>query len=211
MASKGFGLGGFGVGPFGSAPIEMQPLGYYLNLLTSEYNQAQSPLFRNWLSGVIQVFEDINDLFAQFITALDIDYAIGPQLDMLGQIIGAARQLSFQPSNGVSPILGDSDYRSLLKATIARNHWNGTQLGLWSVLQIIAPQIKVVLHDNQNMTATVFISGNLTSIMVDMITNGLIVPRPETVQYTYSFATLPAFGFDQNTAIISGFDTGNWT
>ena len=44
-----------------------------------------------------------------------------------------------------------------------------------------------------------------------MITNHLIVPEAETVEFTYEFATLPAFGFDDlNPTFIAGFDVGYW-
>jgi hypothetical protein len=68
-----------------------------------------------------------------------------------------------------------------------------------------------------------FIGGLPNSILIDMVAgypvngalsgvvqNGMIVPRPEGVQYSYSLATRPVFGFDRNDSFIAGFDSGKW-
>jgi hypothetical protein len=62
------------------------------------------------------------------------------------------------------------------------------------------------------MTATIVMTGTLSSIIQDLITNGLIVPRPQAVQYNYVFGGLPFFGFGTtNTEYIAGFDIGKWS
>ena len=47
------------------------------------------------------------------------------QLDALGTLVGQSRQVPFQPSGGVSPILDDNTYRILLQAKIAQNQFDG--------------------------------------------------------------------------------------
>jgi hypothetical protein len=59
------------------------------------------------------------------------------------------------------------------------------------------------------MTATVIVSGSFTSIILDLITNGYIVPRPEGVLYNYVISTLPIFGADLNNAYVAGADLGH--
>jgi hypothetical protein len=72
------------------------------------------------------------------------------------------------------------------------------------------PSGSIIFIDNQNMTATVILEGTFSSIETDLITNGLIVPRPEGVLYTYVIgATFPLFGADLNNSFIAGADLGH--
>jgi len=147
----------------------------------------------------------------QFDTSLDLDSAIGAQLDALGEIVGASRTVGFTPSNGVSPVLDDDTYTLYIKAKIAQNQWDGTPTSLYYIWLTLFPSGNIVVADNQNMTATIFLSGSFTSIIQDLILNGYIVPRPEGVQYSYTFANLPAFGFDLDNSYVAGFDIGMWS
>jgi hypothetical protein len=113
-----------------------------------------------------------------------------------------------------SPVLDDADYLTLILATIINNQFNGQSLGanstLWQAWQTLFPGGHLYITDNQNMTATVFVVGSFSQVMIQMIQNGLIVPQSEAVQYTYEFGTLPLFGFDGPNTFVAGFDTGNW-
>jgi Protein of unknown function (DUF2612) len=112
----------------------------------------------------------------------------------------------------LSPILDDSDYLTLLQAKILQNNWDGQAGSLWQPWQVMFPGGRIYITDNQNMTCTIFLVGSFSPLQQQMIQNGLIVPRPEAVQYTYEFAMLPIFGFDNsNPTFISGFDQGNWS
>lgn len=189
-------------------PITAPPLSYYLNLFTSQYKTAAK--LQAWQTVLLQPFSDIMSCAQQITAAYDIDTAIGVQLDVLGQIIGAKRTVSFQPSMGVSPILDDSTYRLLLYAKRAINTWNGKILSLYPLWQTLFPGGSIVFIDNQNMTATVVLAGTFSSIQSDLIQNDLIIPRPETVLYKYVVApSLPLFGSDSNNAYIAGADIGH--
>ncbi len=193
----------------GSVPTQLLPVGYYTGLLTSEYAAATN--FQAWLTAVLSIANDISTRLANTSQAFDLSYAVGVQLDTLGQIIGVGRTVSFQPSDGVSPILDDPTYRILLQATIANNNWDGTIGSLYPIWNNLFPGGRITIVDNQNMTANIIVTGSLTSIIQDLINNGLIVPRPQAVQYNYSFGDLPLFGFDRNDSFIAGWDTGNWS
>jgi len=143
------------------------------------------------------------------IAAFDIDQAVGVQLDTLGVILGASRTVGFTPSGGVSPVLDDNTYRVYLKAKVIFNQWNGQADYLFTAWRRLFPGGRIIITDNQNMTATIYTSGSFTSIIQDLINNGYIVPRPETVQYNYIYGVLPKFGFDQNNSYIAGFDLGH--
>jgi len=93
-----------------------RPIEFYTRLLTSQYQT--SPKLISFLEVLLQKLEDISDLADVLDSAFDLDTAEGVQLDILGQIVGVGRQVNFQPRFGLSPILNDSDYRILLKATI---------------------------------------------------------------------------------------------
>lgn len=205
--ASGYGVGGYGAG--GSLPGVMSSLGYYLGLFTSQYQT--SPKLLAFALALIKPFTDAGVLLNQLNPAFSLDQAVGRQLDALGTVIGIGRVVGFQPTGGISPVLDDATYRILLKAKVAQNQWDGQAGSLWGIWQSLFPGGTIYITDNQNMTATIILTGSFTSIIQDLITNGYIVPRPETVQYTYTFATLPLFGFDgTNPTFVAGFDVGHW-
>lgn len=206
-----YGQSGYGSGRYGIAdqgPIAPLSIYYYLNLLTSEYKA--SPNLNANLTSVLQLFADVQACNATMTEKFDLDFAQGPQLDTLGVIAGVSRTVAFQPSGGVSPILDDDTYRLLIKATIANNQWDGERGSLYAIWRTLFPSGRIVVIDNQNMSATVVISGGLSSIIQDLISNGYIVPQSEAVQYTFLFSTLPVFGFGPANAFIAGFNDGVW-
>lgn len=201
-----FGFGPYGAGTWGNPPIEFLTLAYYQQLVTSEYQN--SPKFLSWLLACLRPLDDASECLASFVTSFDLDYAVGVQLDALGVIIGQPRTVGFQPSGGVSPVLTDSTYRTLLRARILQNQWSGTINSLYAAWQLLFPGGRITIVDNHNMTATIILSGAFDSIMSDLITNGYIVPRPETVQYDFVLGQLPAFGTDFDNSYVAGVDTG---
>lgn len=208
MSNPAYGVQGYGTGGYGNEPIENLPIGYYLSLLTSQY--ALSPKLNALLQVLLQKFDDVSQVLVKMDTALDLDAAVGAQLDMLGTVVAANRTVGFQPSGGVSPVLDDTTYRLYIKAKIAQNQWNGTLPSLYPIWATLFPSGKIIIIDNQNMTATITITGAFTSITRDLILNGYIVPRPEGVQYTYVIGTLPFFGFGSSPGFIAGFGEGHW-
>ncbi len=190
------------------SPIVSLPPTYYRGLLTSEYRASTK--FNAWMQAVLLIANDITACLASITDAFDLDNAVGVQLDILGQIAGSSRMVDFQPSNGISPVLDDGTYRILIKATIANNQWDGRIGSLYPIWQELFPSGSITIIDNQNMSAEVVLTGSFTSILQDLISHGLIVPRPEAVQYTYVFGSLPFLGFDRDDAFVSGFDAGHF-
>lgn len=209
LISEGFGLGGFGEGPFGGEPVENLPISYYLGLITSEYQG--SPKFLQWLSVLLKPLDDASQVLEALSQAYDLDQAVGVQLDALGVIVGQGRVMTFQPSDGVSPVLDDTTYRLLLRARIARNLWDGSIDGLQATWKTLFPGGSISIEDGQNMTAVIVLSGAFTSIAKDLIVNDLIAARPEGVLYNYTFGSLPVFGFGPATTVIGGFGVGKWS
>ena len=198
-----------GSGAYGAAPIESLELGYYLGLLTSEYRPPNSPKLNAFLTVLLQKYQDISLCLTALEQQIDVDNAIGPQLDNIGAIVGARRQVGFQPSGGVSPILDDPTYRIYIKAVAAANEWDGTIDGLYGAWESLFPMGTIIIIDNQDMTVDILLQGTFTSIEQDLITNGYIIPRPQAVLYNYIFPTLPAFGADLNNAFVAGADLGH--
>ena len=222
MPNPGYGTSGYGENGYGAQPIQSLPIGYYIGRLTHEY--VHSPKLNALLYVLLKKFDDVSQCLTKLDTSVDLDSAVGVQLDMLGVIAQASRVLPFQPSFGVSPVLDDASYRIYIKAKIGQNQWDGTITSLYLLWRQLFPTIGVVIADNQNMSATLFISGSPSSIILDMIAgyavngatsgvvqNGLIVPRPEGVEFLYEFGGLPAFGFDLDNSFVAGFDVGKWS
>ena len=106
-----------------------------------------------------------------------------------------------------SPVLDDATFRVLLQCKVFANHWNGQIDTLTEFWASLFPGGTLTVTDGQNMTATITVTA-AASIVVDMIKNGLMVPRPQGVKYTFSFPTLPMFGFDRQDSFIAGFGPG---
>ena len=213
MSAQGnpfYGISGYGLGGYGNQPIELLPVGYYLARLTHLYSSPNAPKLNALLYVLLKKFDDVSQCMVQLDTAIDLDSAVGAQLDQLGTTVGASRTVGFQPSGGLSPVLTDEAYRILIKAKIAQNQWDGTIDSLYGIWQTLFPGGTIVIEDNQNMTANIVLTGTFTSILQDLISNGYIVPRPEGVLYTYQFTTLPAFGFGSSPGFIAGFGEGHW-
>ena len=165
--------------------------------------------FIQWLSFKLRMFTDISDCALSMWQHFDIDNAIGIQLDIPGEILGVSRTVSFNPTDGSSPILDDDTYRILLKSRVAMNSWDGKQRSLQPIWKALFPGGTIKIGDSQDMTAVVSLAGTFTSTIRDLINNGYIVPKPQGVHYTYGFGDLPYFGADRDDAFVSGADIGH--
>jgi hypothetical protein len=186
-------------------------MAYYLKLFTSQYQNSTNLLA--WQTALMTPLDDLATCIEQFNYAYSVDVAVGNQLDVLGEWIGISRTVPFQPTGGVSPVLDDTTYRLLLEATIFNNTWDSTIASLYKAWNVLFPNGRLIIQDNQNMTANISHTGAFTSIVQDLINNGMIVPRPEGVLYnpTAGPSSRPYFGYDLNTSDIAGFDTGHFT
>lgn len=179
----------------------------YIDLITSQYQN--SPKYKAWVECLLTPFVDTQNLANQLYTHFDIDYAIGKQLDILGEIIGVRRLLPFQPSVD-NPLLGDEDYRFLLKSQILKNVWDGTNQHIYEIWELLHPNIALSLKDNQDMTITALFIGALSLLQREMIEYGLIIPKAQGVKMHYAFSLPPIFSYNQDTEYFKGYDEGNW-
>lgn len=119
----------------------------YTGMITSEH--ADKPKFVATVAFAAQPFADNIATAEALETLFDLDTAVGQQLDTVGQWIGLTRYLKtpvagaffswgtpglgwgegFWRSPGDSPgelvVLPDDQYRTLLRAKVVANHWNG--------------------------------------------------------------------------------------
>lgn len=154
----------------------------YIDLITSQHKTK--PNFIAWLSSALNIVND-NVVTTNLIpTSFDVDTAIGVQLDTLGEIIGRSRILNFQPAGGSSPTLDDVNYRIALKAKISQNQWDGTTPQIYAIWNSLFPDVTLSVVDNQNMTISVLLEGQLEAVIQEMLAAGYIVPKPIGVGLT---------------------------
>ncbi len=175
----------------------------YLNLITSEH--SDKPKFRSMLTAMLNKCDIGLDIDAAF----DIDNTVGAQLDIIGQILGASRYLTFQPTDGSSSVLSDENYRSLLKAKIILNQWNGQTETLSDALSVWSPSVFFSVKDNQNMTMDVYAVGT-NQLQKEMIANGYVVPKPAGIEVNYTISNEPVFAYDLLTNTLKGYESGLW-
>lgn len=154
----------------------------YLDMIPSQ--NREKPRFRAWLSVCLSIIKDITDCAENMQNAFNVDVAVGKQLDVAGAFAGASRMLPFQPTEA-SKILSDTDYRKLIRATVARNAWDGTNESLPYLLNNSFPELGIVIHDNQDMSMNAVVRGTFTSLQLEMLNADLLIPRPAGVAMVY--------------------------
>ncbi len=169
---------------------------YYKDLLILQYNnkpnaQATIKLLTDCGSG-----DGILDAIQN---GFDFDTAVGNQLDILGNIIGA-------PRSGLS----DADYRILLKFKIVWNNMDGKMKTMNDIVySFFGNSISIV--NNMDMTITYIIQQQYSAVL-DVITELGFLVAPNGVGATYiALKPLPTqiFGFNTQLDSVSaiGFST----
>jgi hypothetical protein len=208
----------------------------YTDLITSQH--AARPRFVATVEATTQPHVDLKAMIQALPAAFDLDAAVGVQLDAVGEWVGISRFVVI-PLEGVyfsfdidgvgfdegywlgryDPVTGssalpDEAYRSVLKATIALNHWDGTVVGAKRAIEPLFPANPIYIQDRQDMSVDVLVGGPpLDRLLAALLKGGYLAMKPMTVRINYvftSFPPLPVFGFDADNAYIGGFDHGAW-
>jgi hypothetical protein len=112
--------------------------------------------------------------------------------------------------------LPDEAYRTLLRAKIAANAWDGSvpsAYAIWAAAFNAATYL--IIQDNQNMSMTIGISGaQLSAVDKALLIGGYLPLKPAGVKVNY-YAVAPAagslFAWDvAEGAVMAGFDNGQW-
>lgn len=179
----------------------------YKDLITSQHRDK--PKYMATVTALLRASEDVFSLGVMMDEAFDLDAAVGAQEDRLGVIVGANRRLPFQPEKNLSPELDNEAYRNLLKARIVQNLWKGGIEDLKTAWDTLFGS-GIIIQDNQDMTIDVVVVGIADQITKDMILQGLIVPKPQSVRVNFHFSAGAVFGYDMETNAIRGYDHADW-
>lgn len=180
----------------------------YLNIITSEHRMKEK--YVSFVSSILKPLFDTAECISNNEYFFDLEFAIGDQLDIIGEIIGIERRVDFVLDDGTQ-VLNDDDYRFLIKATIARNHWDGSRENIYEIWNNLFPNVRLNLIDNLDMSCLIIVmSEGMTKNQISMLFEGLIVPRPAGVQYVYMFGENAIFAFDMDNEFFKGWDQGYW-
>ncbi|WP_345828585.1 DUF2612 domain-containing protein [Erwinia sp. HDF1-3R] len=182
----------------------------YTDLITN-YHRAK-PLFVEHIDLSTRPFEELSLSLERLVAAFDIDVATGKQLDVLGEWIGRTRKINapiedyfftldseslgldlgtwkdrYEPVSGLISV-DDDDFRTMLRAKIGANNWDGTAESLPSILKGIYTRgnVKLSFTDNQDMTITVNVmADNMPSITKEIINQGYLAIKPAGIAVIY--------------------------
>lgn len=194
----------------------MADVSKYTALVSTEHRK---PVMLAVVAAKTQGLADTQTLCESFSQRFDVDYAVGEQLDFLGEWIGVSRDLAvpIQGAAGLTYSLNDTDYRLLLLARIAANHWDGTTPGAYSVLStaFAASGYTFGIQDYQDMTMAVLVFGPaMSDVFKALLTRGYLLLRQDGVRivgyYIPSVPSTPVFGFGVENQTIAGFGHGAW-
>lgn len=210
----------------------------YQSLVTSQHRK-QKFLALVGISG--SFYSRIQFVLNSLQTKFDVDYAVGNQLDIIGLWVGVSRfirspitgiyfewgstasvgwsngiwQGEFSPTSGLTS-LPDDIYRTLIRAKIAANSWNGTIDGAYDIWETIFTNNIIVIQDNQDMSIVIAIVGEtVDSLTTALITGGYIQLKPEGVKvdyYAIPVDTNPVFVWGSEGTVdgVAGWGSGSW-
>lgn len=209
----------------------------YLALVTAQHRDK--PKFTAMIRAIIDPIVAQESFIEHLPLDFDLDQAIGAQLDAVGEWVGRTRfvrtpianvwfrfgdatrgfgrglwKRPYDTEDGVTR-LDDGTYRTLLRAKIAANNWDGTLPAAKAALEIIFPngETQIVVTDNQDMTITFGVAGVIPSaLFIALLSDGYLPLKPEGVRAKYLITTVsgPIFGFGVDDDTIGGFGRGAW-
>lgn len=208
----------------------------YLDLITSEHQDK--PNFMKTVTLDVTVQTRVQNLMDAMIALFDIDGAVGDQLDIIGRWVGISRFIKI-PISGVYfswdddytlgwdygswrdgtqlnniTSLPDDAYRTMIRAKIAANKWDGTTDGAYAIWDEIFPTFTILIQDNQNMSyAMALVGGIVDSLTLALLTGGYLPLRPEGVLISAFYVSIdsgPVFSWDLESPLLQGWDEGSW-
>lgn len=159
------------------------PISTYLDLIPPM--NREKTRFISFLSAILSQVSDLDDLRLEMLSAFSLSTAEGAQLDIIGRLAGASRELPFEPASG-SRSLADEDFRLLIRARILQDHWDGSNAGLITILQTLFPGSDVTVSDEQDMTISVTPASDISAIRLEMLEHGLLIPAPPGIALVVS-------------------------
>lgn len=209
----------------------------YSSLVTSQHNSK--PKFMGMTANDTAPYTKMQEIINNIHTDYDLDFAIGNQLDIIGEWVGISRKIetpldiwfswdstvSLGWDNGAwantysqtSAIvsLPDEPYRFLIRAKILSNYFDGTLEGLYGIISALFPNSGAVILEYSDISIVIGVTNisNMGIIERSMITHGYVPFIPMGVRVREYIATPTVgsfFAWDTNTSSFSGWDSGQW-
>lgn len=210
----------------------------YLELVTMFHRQR--PKFMGALAATLQPIIDAYNFLETIPREFDLDYAIGVQLDVVGEWINLSRKFNvplpnpwftwgddqrgwgrgiwYQPFDYdyLATFLDDETYRTILRARIRANQWDEGVLNIRSIMdQFFAPQgVQLIVDDHQTMENVIAITNWIPSALMLEIFRGEYLPLSPSGVRTYKIVTslqnVQIFGWGLDNNKIGGWGTGTW-
>ena len=170
---------------------------YYADLLILQYSQKARA--RAHIEALVEPVL-LNQVPLDIQEAFDLETAVGVNLDILGDYVGASR---FGYVNNVRVELNDSDYRTLLKMVIISNNAGSSLFDIQSLISANFPN-SITISDSQAMTMSYVLAETLgTPDLLEILINSGYLLRPMGVQISVTIVPsldIKYFGFrDYNT------------
>ncbi len=200
----------------------------------------RKPRFTEWVYTLTEPLLRARERMAQMSQDFDVDQAVGPQLDAVGVRVGIGRVLSekltdvyfalddvdgvgldrgvwrepYAPEDGLVT-LDDETYRSVIKAKILANAWdgqNGTLPDLITqTLAIFGLDSKILdFQDKQTMHVVLHLTKSQTPPVVWELFSRRIIDITAAGVSLQIVDNDPWFGLDYSTASVKGLDEGFW-
>lgn len=195
-----------------NVPSPSGNVGEYLALVTSQH--ADKPNFITTLATLLQPMADLQVVYGQMGLCFDLDTAVGSQLDAVGEWVGISRDVSIslantwfswdivgqgwdegswydpnQPTNETVSLPDDS-YRTLIRAKIVNNYWNGSvpvAYTVWDTL-FAGTGWSIDITDNQNLTMVFTLRGPAPDAITEaLLTGGYFNLKPSVVSASYEY------------------------
>lgn len=178
-------------------PIDHVALG--LSRVALQYQNSAD--FLAYLTAILALDNELENVFQQVAQQVDIDVAEGVNLDTIGAIVGISRVLPGGPNNPLPPeqsVLSDAQYRLLLRAKIVKNHSHGTNEDLIKGLSYLFATNYVAIDDNNDMSIRIGVGKMLGEVEKAIYYLLDILPRPGGVliNYRVMFDANKHFGFE---------------
>ena len=176
-------------------------------LVTSQH--ADKPKFMASLAAVLQPLADMRDLVMGLPVSFDLDTAVGAQLDVVGLWVGVGRALAipitdvffafdtvsvgwdegswWSPGDDTTHLynLPDDQYRTLLRAKIVANHWDGTIPGAYAAWDTLfaGTGYSIKITDLGGMQMNYELTGPVPDVITKtLFTGGYLDIKPAGVQ-----------------------------
>lgn len=185
----------------------------YLKAITSEH--STKPNYMAFVELFLDKIQDIENCLSTFETAFNLQLAQGAQQDVLGNILNVSRILQFETTEG-SGVLDDASYSLILNGKILKNDMDGSIQTLYDIWNSMYPVNPLLVKDYQDMSADMMVMTSLTPQQLELLVNGLLIPKTAAVNVNYINVSDPIFAYDmepfvqEGVTYFAGYDVGYW-